>query len=115
MQKLHGNGGKTLKFTSEGGEFFPVRKGATPDLKIVIKSSKWLRVVSKNVDGEELEGVCTDGEFYPIGEFMHTRDYPKNHPIAKWDGVAHEGFFTGILIKFSPEDSSLIRVGRYYN
>lgn len=53
--------------------------------------------------------VCRDRTF-PVGWAIYVR--PED-PLAKWDAVSSESFFSGTLFRFTLDDR--VVVGRYYS
>lgn len=51
------------------------------------------------------------GELYDLDEFMATSgNYPDS--IKKWDGIQSDTYFSGLVIKYTPDHEHVI-VGRY--
>lgn len=64
------------------------------------------------LEPEELETrdfIRYRGWVYDLGEFMQT---PKDSPLSEWDGYSSDSFFSGIVIKYSP-DREQIKIGTY--
>lgn len=51
------------------------------------------------------------GEVYDLGDFMRT-NFP-NSPFTGWAGYSSDSFFSGILVKFPPDDDEFVIVGTY--
>lgn len=57
------------------------------------------------------------GELYDLGEFtsLHNKFYCPNPPadFIGWNGYSSDSFFSGILVRFDPEDNEFVIVGTY--
>jgi hypothetical protein len=69
---------------------------------------------SKVENGEETPQFFKyKGELYDLGEFSTTSEL-HDSKLTKWDGIQSDTFFSGILIKYTPDFEHVI-VGRYYS
>ena len=50
------------------------------------------------------------GERYFLDEFMYISP---DSPFKGWDGYLSESFFSGVLVKFTPDDCNRVIVGWY--
>lgn|SRR5574343_179876 len=56
------------------------------------------------------------GQLYDLGEFMGVPDTMENcHGFKGWQGYQSDSFFSGILIKYIPDDYEQIIVGQYFS
>jgi hypothetical protein len=59
------------------------------------------------------------GEWYDLGDIpARTPHVPTDEadPFAGWDGLASDSFFSGILVRYVPEDNyETVVMGRYYS
>lgn len=49
-------------------------------------------------------------QLYNTGEFMRT----ESEELKDWQGISADGYFSGVLVKFS-DDMEQVIVGRYYS
>lgn len=66
------------------------------------------------MDEEELISasfVRYRGWTHYIGEFMRVEH---DRELKAWDGYTSDTFFSGVLIKFDPEDSDRVLMGTYF-
>lgn len=67
------------------------------------------------IDFSSDDGRCHDfvrykGEVYDLQDFM-----PASLAIRRWSGYISDTFFSGILVRFVPDDSERVVMGRYYS
>ena len=55
------------------------------------------------------------GMLFNLDEFMTTGGLPIPNPLRKWDGYSSDSFFSGVLVRFCPNDCDYVIVGRYYS
>ena len=65
-------------------------------------------VSPEDIDNETF--VCYKGQLYNIGEFMRCDNAAG---FSGWHGYYSEGFFSGILLRYSSDNETVI-IGRYY-
>lgn len=53
------------------------------------------------------------GQLYDLDEFMRMRTEDPSNPHRAWDGYYAKTFFSGILVRFDPDDVDCVIVGRY--
>lgn len=79
-------------------------------------------------ESEEGNGVFATffrykGELYNLADFVRieeqgkrtnafTSEYPKGHPLLKWDGICSDSYFSGLVVKLKDNGESVI-VGMY--
>jgi hypothetical protein len=68
------------------------------------------------LDTEEKQDEATFVRYkhwiYDVSEFMRIEH---NEALKRWDGYHSDTYFSGILIKFVPDDSDYVIMGRYYS
>jgi hypothetical protein len=52
------------------------------------------------------------GNWYDLGEFLATRGTSKDGPLARWHGFQADSYFSGIVIRYSP-DFERVKAGLY--
>lgn len=52
------------------------------------------------------------GHFYDLGEFMNIRG---STDLPGWHGYSNDTYFSGVLVKFCPDDNDRVIMGRYYS
>ena len=55
------------------------------------------------------------GTLYDLGEFITTGGLPESNPLRKWDGYLNDSFFSGVLVRYCPNDWDHVIVGRFYS
>lgn len=65
-------------------------------------------------DIESASFVRYKGQVRDLGEFLIIT---KNMPFCNngWQGYSSDSFFSGVVIKYAPDDNETVIVGRYYS
>lgn len=64
------------------------------------------------LDTENIDGFfCYRGHWYHLSEFMRI---DQTSPLRDWHGCASDSFYSGVLIKLSP-DGECFQVGTYFS
>lgn len=66
-------------------------------------------------DRGNLRFVRYAGEVYDIGEFQVIDQSlrPSDQPFTGWSGVQPDSYFSGVLVKYAPEEWEHVIIGRY--
>ncbi len=88
-------------------------------------SEKWQAIAKKDFNWIEDSSTCTwddmqffiyKNQLYCMEDFMSIRNgaHPTPNFMKNFDGYTNDTYFSGILIKYSEEDSDYIKVYTYY-
>lgn len=59
---------------------------------------------------DDTESVKYRGHEYDLGDFLRVEP---NSELVGWAGYTSDTFFSGVVIKFCPDDNDFVIMGRY--